>query len=91
MINCLQDSLVQSGWNSGFNIKSRNRHHTKLALQLAQIIRSSPFIHIDETTVRLAKGKDKGYVWAFATTHTVFYHLMLTPWSRVFKRMAERL
>jgi len=43
-----------------------------------QIIRNSPIIHIDETTVRLAKGKDRGYVWAFATPHTVFYHLTLT-------------
>jgi hypothetical protein len=43
-----------------------------------QIIYNSPVIHIDETTVRLAKGKDRGYVWTFATPHTVFYHLTLT-------------
>ena len=36
----------------------------------------SPVIHIDETTVRLSK--DKGYVWVFATAHTVFYHFTLT-------------
>jgi hypothetical protein len=42
-----------------------------------QIILNSPVIHIDETTVRLTKGKDRGYVWAFATPHTVFYHLTL--------------
>jgi len=38
----------------------------------------SPVIHIDETTVRLTKGKERGYVWAFSTTTTVFYHLTLT-------------
>ena len=27
--------------------------------------------------VHLSKGKDRGYVWAFATPHTVFYHLTL--------------
>lgn len=43
-----------------------------------QIIRNSPVIHIDETAVRLAKGKERGYVWTFATTHSVFYHLTLT-------------
>ena len=37
-----------------------------------QIIRNSPVIHIDETSVKLSK--DKGYVWVFATSHTVFYH-----------------
>ena len=43
-----------------------------------EIIFNSPVIHIDETPVRLCRGKDKGYVWAFATPHTVFYHLTLT-------------
>lgn len=43
-----------------------------------KIIFNSPVIHIDETPVRLSKGKDKGYVWVFATPHTVFYHLTLT-------------
>jgi transposase IS66 family protein/RNase H-like protein len=42
-----------------------------------KIILNSPVIHIDETTVRLSKGADRGYVWAFATPHTVFYHLTL--------------
>jgi hypothetical protein len=50
-----------------------------------QIIYNSPVIHIDETTVRLAKGKDRGYVWAFATPHTVFYHLTLTRESGFLK------
>jgi len=36
------------------------------------IIYNSPVIHIDETTVKLFK--DRGYVWVFATPHTVFYH-----------------
>ncbi|HSZ87366.1 MAG TPA: TM0106 family RecB-like putative nuclease, partial [Puia sp.] len=42
---------------------------------LWKIVKNSPVIHIDETTVRLSKGS--GYVWAFATTHTVFYHITL--------------
>jgi predicted RecB family nuclease len=40
-----------------------------------QIVRNSPVIHIDETTVKLSR--DKGYVWVFATPHTVFYHFTL--------------
>lgn len=43
---------------------------------LWEIIRQSPVIHIDETTVKLSK--DRGYVWIFATPHTVFYHFTLT-------------
>jgi len=43
-----------------------------------KIILNSPVIHIDETAVRLGKGQDRGYVWAFATTHTVYYHLTLS-------------
>ncbi len=42
---------------------------------LWQIVRNSPVIHIDETTVKLSK--ERGYVWVFATPHTVFYHLTL--------------
>lgn len=42
---------------------------------LWQIVRNSPFIHIDETTVKLSK--ERGYVWVFATPHTVFYHFTL--------------
>jgi transposase IS66 family protein len=41
-----------------------------------QIILNSPVIHIDETTIRLSK--DNGYVWVFATPHTVFYHFSLS-------------
>ena len=43
---------------------------------LWQIIYNSPVIQIDETNVKLSK--DKGYVWAFATPHTVFYHFTLS-------------
>ena len=42
---------------------------------LWQIICNSPVIHIDETSVKLSR--DKGYVWVFATPHTVFYHFTL--------------
>ena len=42
---------------------------------IKKIVLQSPVIHIDETSVKLAK--DKGYVWTFATTHTVYYHLTL--------------
>ena len=35
-------------------------------------ILNSPVIHIDETSIQLEK--KNGYVWVFATTHTVFYH-----------------
>ncbi len=43
-----------------------------------QTILKSPVIHIDETTIRLAKNKvDRAYVWVLATPHTVFYHLTL--------------
>ena len=40
------------------------------------IVLASPFIHIDETTIRLNKGS--GYVWVLATAHTVFYHFTPT-------------
>jgi hypothetical protein len=41
-----------------------------------QIIKNSPVIHIDETSMHLDKGD--GYVWVFATPHTVFYHYTAT-------------
>lgn len=54
---------------------------------LWEIIKNSPVIHIDETSVRLSK--DTGYVWVFATPHTIFYHFtfsresnFLTEWLR---------
>ncbi len=43
---------------------------------IRQIILKSPVIHIDETNVRLSK--DKGYVWVFATPHTVLYHFSIS-------------
>lgn len=43
---------------------------------LWKIILKSSVIHIDETTVKLSK--DTGYVWVFATSHTVYYHFTLT-------------
>ena len=42
-----------------------------------KIILNSPVMHIDETTVKLCTGPDKAYVWVFATTNTVYYHLTL--------------
>ncbi len=43
---------------------------------IKQTVLCSPVLHIDETPVKLVK--EKGYVWAFATSHTVYYHLSLT-------------
>jgi hypothetical protein len=37
-----------------------------------EIIRNSPVIHIDETAIHLEN--KSGYVWVFATAHTVLYH-----------------
>ncbi len=39
---------------------------------LREIVLNSPVINIDETTIPLKKGS--GYVWVFATSHSVFYH-----------------
>ena len=43
---------------------------------IRKIILASPVIHIDETSIKL--DRTGGYVWVFATTHTVFYHLTLS-------------
>jgi len=43
---------------------------------LWQTIFKSPVIHIDETSFKLSK--ETGYVWVFATSHTVFYHFTFT-------------
>lgn len=43
---------------------------------IKRTVLNSPVIQIDETSVKLTK--DKGYVWVFTTSHTVFYHLTLT-------------
>lgn len=37
-----------------------------------EIVLKSPVIHIDETQIKLSG--ESGYVWVFATTHSVFYH-----------------
>lgn len=39
---------------------------------IREIVLHSPVIHIDETSMPM-KGQS-GYVWVFATTHSVFYH-----------------
>jgi predicted RecB family nuclease len=44
--------------------------------RLRKIILESPVIHVDETRIKLSQGS--GYVWVFATTDAVFYHLTLT-------------
>lgn len=43
---------------------------------IKETVLNSPVIHIDETKIRLSK--DSGYVWVFATMHTVFYHFTFT-------------
>ncbi len=43
---------------------------------IRQTVLKSPVIHIDETSVKLTK--ERGYVWVFATIHSVFYHFTLT-------------
>ena len=43
---------------------------------IKKTILNSPVLHIDETSVKLSK--DKGYVWAFATSHTVLYNFTPT-------------
>lgn len=43
---------------------------------IKNIVLNSPVIHVDETTIKLAT--ESGYVWVFATTHSVFYHYTST-------------
>jgi len=43
---------------------------------IKQIVFHSPVIHIDETPFKLSK--ESGYVWVFATSHSVFYHYTKT-------------
>ena len=54
--------------------KSRwwNKTWSPVAAYIRKIVLNSPVIHVDETTIKLAR--ESGYVWVFATTHTVFYH-----------------
>jgi len=42
------------------------------AAYIREIVLKSPVIHIDETSMPLKR--QSGYVWVFATTHSVFYH-----------------
>jgi hypothetical protein len=49
-----------------------NKTWASVAIYIKSIVLNSPVIHIDETTVKLSK--ESGYVWVFATTHTVYYH-----------------
>src|ERR1700744_40381 len=49
-----------------------NKNWETIAVYIKTIVLNSPVIHIDETTIKLSR--ESGYVWVFATTHTVFYH-----------------
>jgi len=49
-----------------------NKKWEPVATYIKSMVLNSPVIHIDETTIKLSK--ESGYVWVFATTHTVFYH-----------------
>jgi len=53
-----------------------NKTWEPVAAYIKNIVLNSPVIHIDETTIKLAR--ESGYVWVFATTHSVFYHYAST-------------
>lgn len=56
-------------------IRSKGRWWVKWQPEVDYVKRTvfnSPCIHMDETSFKLSK--DKGYVWAFTTTHSVYYH-----------------
>jgi len=53
-----------------------NKTWEPVAIYIRGIVLRSPVIHIDETTIKLAR--ESGYVWVFATSHTVFYHYAST-------------
>jgi len=53
-----------------------NKTWAPVAEYIREIVLNSPVIHIDETTIKLSR--ESGYVWVFATTHTVFYHYAST-------------
>ncbi len=53
-----------------------NNTWAPIALYIRSTVLNSPVIHIDETTIKLSR--ESGYVWVFATTHTVFYHYAST-------------
>lgn len=55
------------------NLISRvSETYTDTYMEITQSILTAPFIHIDETTVRV-KGFSSAYVWVFATMDSVFY------------------
>jgi hypothetical protein len=54
---------------------------------IREIVLHSPVIHIDETTIPL-KGQS-GYVWVFATTHSVFYHYTPTRNSEFLRELLK--
>ncbi|MDB4918661.1 MAG: putative transposase [Mucilaginibacter sp.] len=78
--NAMISNLIQEHygiWISPFYLVSYknswwNRAWTPVADYIRTIVLNCPVIHIDETTIKLAR--ESGYVWVFATTHTVFYH-----------------
>ncbi len=53
-----------------------NKTWAPVAVYIKSTVLNSPLIHIDETTIKLSR--ESGYVWVFATTHTVFYHYAST-------------
>ncbi|WP_214072628.1 IS66 family transposase [Mucilaginibacter sp. dw_454] len=53
-----------------------NKTWAPVATYIRSIVLNSPVIHIDETTIKLSR--ESGYVWVFATTHTVFYYYAST-------------
>lgn len=54
---------------------------------IREIVLNSPVVHIDDTSMPL-KGQS-GYVWAFATTHSVFYHYTPTRNSDFLREMLK--
>jgi hypothetical protein len=52
------------------------RNWSEEARYIRQMVLNTPVIHIDETTVPL--GNSVGYIWVFATTHSIFYHFTPT-------------
>jgi hypothetical protein len=53
-----------------------NKTWEPISAYIKSIVLNSPVIQIDETTIKLSR--ESGYVWVFATTHTVFYHYAAT-------------
>ncbi|MBS1904880.1 MAG: IS66 family transposase [Bacteroidetes bacterium] len=62
-----------------------NKSWKQEAEYIQRIVLNSPFIHIDETPVRLAR--ENGYVWVCATPDSVFYHYSPTRSADVIKEI----